>query len=403
MIQPHSFLYNNKTQEQKREFLDKFSVVKILDFISIGKLFKEANVKVIAIEVRNIKKNDKHIIKHLTFRKTVSVKERMFFELDYYDYHNVSQNNALNYDFVWKANLLGGGRLFHLAKRLKENYRSIEDYFSEKYKLEIYEGYSIGGKESKKDYDEFFQGKNKLKNRALKENKIDETKLVTSYFPNGLTRTRDKQIYKSPLIIIGKTDTLSIALYNNDVLLYSLRYLGIPFPKDKLKEIKSFYDNFVKNQNTLSAIVNLLGFTSLTVKATAVSKNDIVKLPYPENGDFDMSQWENELVDDIKTYMCNYINHGLKNDKLMKEVSKDNIEKYNNTFIRLMKTTFEDFDFADEKVVGGFRFQAYSFYKNNDFKFEGQYKIDNLMKATYSKYGESLYTQRILRLYTENN
>jgi hypothetical protein len=53
------------------------------------------------------------------------MQERIYFELDYYDYHYVSQKDAVDEKFVWKVNLLGGGRLNKLVKSLKKDFHSI--------------------------------------------------------------------------------------------------------------------------------------------------------------------------------------------------------------------------------------------------------------------------------------
>ena len=55
---------------------------------------------------------------HLTFRRTFSIKERIAFELDHYDRHLVPQETAEKHPWVWRVNLLGGGRLQDLAARM---------------------------------------------------------------------------------------------------------------------------------------------------------------------------------------------------------------------------------------------------------------------------------------------
>ena len=56
-------------------------------------------------------------IYHLTFRRTFSATQRIGFELDHYDRHRITQEAAEDSLFIWRANLLGGGRLVEMSER----------------------------------------------------------------------------------------------------------------------------------------------------------------------------------------------------------------------------------------------------------------------------------------------
>ena len=58
-------------------------------------------------------------IEHLTFRRTVSVKERICFEIDHYDHHRITQEQAEVNPYIWRSNLLGGGRLVDISQRFQ--------------------------------------------------------------------------------------------------------------------------------------------------------------------------------------------------------------------------------------------------------------------------------------------
>ncbi|MDR2970809.1 MAG: SAM-dependent methyltransferase [Bacteroidales bacterium] len=144
MIQPYGFLYNALAIPMRCEFFKNYTVEKVHDFISINGLFHDANTKVIAIQAKKVEPADGNKITHLTFRRTATVNEKICFELDYYDYHSVLQRESIDEDYTWKANLLGGGRLVQLTKRLIK-LPTIQNYITKK-KWIAREGYILGKK-----------------------------------------------------------------------------------------------------------------------------------------------------------------------------------------------------------------------------------------------------------------
>jgi hypothetical protein len=118
LIQPHGFLYNDKARSFQQGFFSGNCVEAILDFTSIRKLYDGADPKTVAVLTVQRKPDVNHRIRHLTFRRTFSVKERITFELDHYDRHLVAQETAKKHPWIWRVNLLGGGRLQSLATRM---------------------------------------------------------------------------------------------------------------------------------------------------------------------------------------------------------------------------------------------------------------------------------------------
>ena len=120
LIQPHGFLYNAKVSAFRQNFIANNRVDAVLDFCSIRKLYDGKDPKTVAVLAIRRKPKPDHSIAHYTFRRTVSVHERLGFELDHYDCHAVPQRVAEQHDWIWRANLLGGGRLQQLTARLAD-------------------------------------------------------------------------------------------------------------------------------------------------------------------------------------------------------------------------------------------------------------------------------------------
>lgn len=70
--------------------------------------------------------------------------------------------------------------------------------------------------------------------------------------------------------------------------------------------------------------------------------------------DFDMAKWELEILEDIDKYV-------IQGEDSERKTTQEDIDQYNGTFVRLMKTTFDDFKFITNKYFDGLMFQLYSF------------------------------------------
>ena len=143
LIMPSAPLLYNNSLTFRKNFFTRFQVLQVLDFTNLD-IFRKVDVPTAAIYVQKTNNNPKQSITHLTARRTKVADEKLFFEVDSYDFHYISQIDALTDKHVWKCNLLGGGRLRHLVDRLSE-LRNIEKYIEEKDWI-CGEGYIIGTK-----------------------------------------------------------------------------------------------------------------------------------------------------------------------------------------------------------------------------------------------------------------
>ena len=100
LIQPHGFLYNAKVSAFRQNFIANNRVDAVLDFCSIRKLYDGNDPKTVAVLATRRKPKPEHSIAHYTFRRTVSVHERLGFELDHYDCHAVPQRVAEAHDWI---------------------------------------------------------------------------------------------------------------------------------------------------------------------------------------------------------------------------------------------------------------------------------------------------------------
>ena len=120
LIQPSGpLLYNNSSFQFRQVLLRKYNVPQIIDFTHISRILfgKNGDVATAAIFIKNEKSKSKDLL-HITVRRTKPHKEKLYFELDTYDFHHVPFNLALNDSLIWKSNFLGGSRSHQLVRRI---------------------------------------------------------------------------------------------------------------------------------------------------------------------------------------------------------------------------------------------------------------------------------------------
>src|SRR5690606_5956261 len=96
------------------------------------KLWGRKNVATVAVFLQKSIPDSKDVL-HLIANRTFSNTNRLFLEFDHYDFHTVSKEAILDNPYVWKANLLGGGRIVQLIERLSE-LPTIGEYLNRKRK-----------------------------------------------------------------------------------------------------------------------------------------------------------------------------------------------------------------------------------------------------------------------------
>jgi type I restriction-modification system DNA methylase subunit len=403
MIQPQGFLYNMNTLDYRKKLFTNYTVNTILDFISIGGLFHEANTKIIVLKVCKQIPLASNKINHLTFRRTETAKRQIFFELDYYDYHVVSQPDTLVHDFVWRINLLGGGRLFAVAKRLKE-LKSIQ-FFINSMNWETNEGFTVGEKNLKtEDQCKFLFEQELLTEDAFLENSIDRSKLTRVEFKQ-CTKPRTKEIYASPLMIIAKTDKLYAALWKKGFLAYNHSYFSINrISHGDLDKLRLFFTNFTGQRDVLRACLYLFSHHVLSSQSTAVLKQDIMELPWPQDGKFDMVKWENELLFDVSEYITEYIRVGQESKLLIKDTDQRDLENYSQTFLRLMRKYFQATERSHCLFQNGLILVAFTLSGNKELPWLNDFDwYEKIRKLIDKKHGATLQTKRIVRIMTGNS
>ncbi len=317
IIPSNVLLYNksNPSHKYRKEIFTNYTVEKIFDFTHLRRdLFhKSADTPVIALLVQNTPSNYE-AIEHIVVKRQLLSERKIHFEIDYYDKHRVRWDWAVDEkkQFVWKTNLLGGGRLFHLVYRLSL-LETLNDFLQGKEKINenwLYRtGYKVGGN-TKKKYAKFIDEGDKIES----VNEDGTYKLASSgESTNRLENFPPEIMYTPPFIVIDQIfgiKNIPISLiedYQNKKYLYFNRdFVGIHAPLGDIEHLKEIYERLYKRDdfsNIYRAFMLSTSAALLINKETALRKEDIDILPYPQDEKYlKMSESESIIISDVLKY-----------------------------------------------------------------------------------------------------
>jgi len=396
MIQPAGILYNNQTTSFRRDIFASYMVNTVLDFVSIRGMFQGADPKIVAIYASCACPDDSHMVRHWTFRRTFATKNHISFELDHYDHHRIHQRTAETCQWIWRTNLLGGGRLSHLAKRLAEM-PSLSDVVASN-GWSMGEGYIAGKKDGVKA--EWLTGMPLLPTEAFNEDIVPIDALTRVENDDGRYRSAySPERFRGPLVLIKENEKLPCAFWEKGPLAYKAKILGISAPTKEAHRLKNFQSMFIKNRRALRACCHLLGSQLSVGKATAILKEDIARLPWPKNGDWQSAPWEESLLNDIDAYMGDYVRLGQDSPLLKSRPSDSDIDAYCEMFLTLMRHGFPEARMSARGAADGLRIQAFSFTGNSHVDWLEEDWFRRLKNTTFKQFGSSLSTVRIVRIF----
>ena len=429
------FLYNNNSVKFRKYFLSSYYVPQIIDFTFLsGVLFQSANVAVAVVFAKKQEPIKKELL-HVTVRRTKPAKEKLYFELDYYDFHKISYHDALENRLIWKSNLLGGGRLKHLMERFaplrslgnflkkaktndgwaigegfkvckkKEELDELVELKENTEKLSQKEKEKLNKLETKYKKADYLTGKNTLPTEALTEKGIDETRihiLEEEYFERN--RERNKLIFKGPHLLIKEKvtkDSIPVA-FRYDDLSFRRDIIGIHTPENQIDDLLKIEKRIKNNRTYLFYVAGFSG-RYMVGRATSILKEDIEALPYPRDEiQLELSEIEQILVDDVLDYMLDFRRKG-ENSIAEKHVSDKQLKQYSEIYCKVLNSVYKEF--KPYKHWETDSFICFQFY----YRDTPQIKEDSLNELEAAlheliqkKYNTNLRIVRMLRMY-ENN
>lgn len=398
MLQQYNFLYNQNALKFRQEYLERYWVREILDFISVRGLFQKGNAdtKIIVVVAQKMARPANATLLHATFRRTGRIDAEQGLDLDYYDLHFVPYGIALTDDRLWRANLLGGGRTLSLVNRLAQS-RTLREY-AEQLDWEVGEGFIVGKSVQRKSAPHL-TGHPYLPSKALTTSGIDKTQiqsLTDEFFRSAYTERR----FTPPMLLVREQMDLAHAIWNGPYLTYSQRMVGFCAPQKDLPKLRSIDRWMTTEKRTLRAYLALTSPGLFAQKATALQADDIYSIPYPADGSFDLSENERIVVDDIVDYQSDLIRLG-ESSSAMRQVDDEDLRVYADVLSKQVNALYDlpKLGLCDQFIWSGAVCQAFAF-GDAQIEWSGAQELQGRIAALlHSPSHQHLTMTRIVRLY----
>lgn len=399
LIIPHGFLYNYGTQKFRKHIFSSWHVEEVLDFISVRGLFSSADVKVCALLIQNRLPDNEQPVVHITFRRNKSTHEQLNFEIDHYDVHGIPRDLATVDRLIWRANLLGGARVFSIIQRINQQ-RTLKEFVDDKEGWEFGEGF-IAAKKNANDRAPWITDKKHLPTRAFTQYGIDESKITDykgKFFKSRYTESR----FTPPMILFKAHDSLPVEFWTKHYLTFLDKIICIN--GGKKHELEKIYDVIKNNHRDYQFFLSLLGSQALTGKATAPLKQDIENLPYPVKLEqIALSETEKIIRDDVLDYMQLFVRKGDESDLFKLKPTDDELNKFGKVYCHLLRSIYDSIKPHEPIVMSGLICCPFYFGDKPEIDFGDADKLEeNLNMLILRQHHKTLQISRIVRLYEKN-
>lgn len=414
IIKSSGLLYNSTSNEYKKAVFSNYNAVQILDFTALARnksLWDNgADVASAAIFIKNEKPDFSKNILHLTFRRTKATKERIVFEIDDYDLHFVNRQTAINNEFIWKANLLGGGRIKNILEKI-EKFPLLKAYLkSEGYILQEGHGTLKGNSQNPTKVN-----KRLLSLKGISNKKIDfnRTEIITA---EEMAKINSISSYSIPSLIISETididaAIINLAINNQENLVFKNRYVGISSSNQDHSALENIFNNIKSYERFYILQFIIKSAQLLGNRNTAILAYDLYNLRYITNNI--LSEFDNYVIDDVLNYFQNYLRIGeksksvnpIRGDKNIKMV----LSNYGAEFSRALNTVYEannlKFRLSDvvqlenSLIATVFKYDS----ENIEPKFSKNLSELNIDGLTNNQISSHLSVNRIIKLYPQKD
>ncbi len=320
ILQQYNFLYNQQSKTLRTKFFERWKVREILDFVSVRGLFQKggADTKVIVVTASAEKPKTQHRILHAVFRRTGRIDAEQGFDIDYYDLCWVPRTVALSNDAVWRANLLGGGRVLAFVDRLK-SMRTLGRYADES-GWDFGEGFIEGRRGVSREASHII-GKPVLPSEALTLKGINAD-AITTVTKKPIEGARSEKRFTPPMLLVREHMDLPHDVWSRDYLTYKNKIVGFAASHRDAKRLIRADSWLTENAQALRAYAACTSLRLFTQKATTLSEADILGLPFPAGESLDLSGNEKIVADDIVNYMRDLIRLGENSEVMRREATE---------------------------------------------------------------------------------
>ncbi|NVO11364.1 MAG: N-6 DNA methylase [Bacteroidales bacterium] len=406
LIQPSGPILYQNDLSFKQDLFSQNNLLQVIDFTKLAdKLWGRKNVATAAIFIQKSLPNNEDVL-HLVANRTFSNANRLFLEFDHYDFHLVSKDAVLKSPYVWKANLMGGGRLVQLIERLSEM-QTFGTFLKEKVKCfrwKYSEGYTLG---NKRHYADYIHNKISINPRHFSENGIIKTDIEKEEYFEA-PREKSKEIFLQPHIIIKENigqKEIPVSLLNYDAV-FSHEIIGIYAPPEDFNTLKSVYDTFVRNNFLYRFFIMVTSNRVLIGRATAILKKDIDNLPFPEGMDIiKINSVDEILINDVIAYQIKSAQDLLSNVAIIGD-----IKNFALIFCKTLNSVYQkEKSFQLFKIIDMGKYYALHFEYTSEKLHQISENVNDIEQyieaaiPSRKKNQEGMHIQKIMKVYGQDS
>lgn len=414
IIKASGLLYNSTSFAYKKALFSNYNVVQVLDFTTLARnksLWDNgADVATAAIFVRNNKPDLSKNILHLTFRRTKATKERIVFEIDDYDLHFVNRQTAVNNEFIWKSNLLGGGRIKNLIDKVQTE-QSLEDFLI-KYNSIIEEGFEIGSKQNLSP--EFIYNIPFLPTVGINENGITYELLSRIGSDIKFSKIPLPEVFNAPNLIIWENIGVNRfpIFYNDKSFSFKRRLISIKSLDNDVDFLNNILDSFKKHYGFYKFYLITTSSETLINRNNTFLLRDLKNIPFLGSG-FEFSVFDKNTINDCIEFHQDFFIHG-ERSKALRKIRANEFESilsnYGIEFSRALNSVYatngSKFRLSDVIQLDGTSLIATVFRYDNK-KIEPLFHEDftklDIKGLTNNEISAHLSVKRIIKLYPQED
>jgi hypothetical protein len=222
--------------------------------------------------------------------------------------------------------------------------------------------------------------------------KICKTKLFKSYY----TENR----FTPPMLLIRSQSDFHHAVWEKHYLTYTQRIIGFCASKDdagKLRKISRWLDSF---KQPLKAYLAATSPRIFTQKSSALTKDDIVSLPYDSTDEFRLTAHEKLIAADIAEFYTELIRKG-EQSRAMANPGLPALPEFNRIFTKRIDAIYKKNRLRelDYQIWPGVICQPYVFGKGEIDWGSADGLKEKIGALLREKRGGGLHLTRIARLY----
>ncbi|MDR1416914.1 MAG: N-6 DNA methylase [Prevotellaceae bacterium] len=414
IIKSSGLLYNSSSNNYKKALFSNYNVVQILDFTALARnksLWDNgADVASAAVFVRNERPDFTKNILHLTFRRTKATKERITFEIDDYDLHFVNRQAAIENEFIWKNNLLGGGRIRTLVEKVQLLPMLQESLKKVNYIIE--EGFEIGSKQNLSP--DFIYKIPFLPTEAVSENGINYEACISIDKNSKFSKIPNEKAFIAPNLIIWENigKARFPMFYNETSLSFKRRLMSIKSLNDSNEYLKIIKQSFTNYYNFYKFYILATSSEILINRNNTFLLKDLKNIPFIEGENSLFSEYDMKIINDSINYQADFIIHGEKS-KILKRIEQSKykmfLTSYGTEFSKVLNLIYEKnnrkfrlsdvVELSSSMIAAVFKFDTESKAVN----FAQNLSALNIENLTENKISSALSVNRIIKIYPQKD